>query len=212
VRILSALLALTLLFPAVCSPSYSRLLASVRPLELEVFSELEPDVSLTRIICTTTSINSRMGLWLTANHCTGHGPTFITGAAVVVLVADKQNDLAILHTPSLQGIPALKLAVEPPSIGMPVQMLGHPMGFTEPQYFAGFVSHLDTHVFASGQDYGHKMMFQMVVCGGNSGSAVVNARDEIISVMQIGPGNPCAPLSGGATWEAMQALAKYFGA
>jgi V8-like Glu-specific endopeptidase len=207
-RLAFALL-LALAIPSFGSPAVP---AALRPLQVEVFSESEQEASIKATICTTTSINTRLGLWLTANHCIVHGPTFVDNMPTVVLFASEESDLAILHTPGLQGIPALAMATEPPVLGQPVHIFGYPMGFAEPQYFSGFVSSLDTHVYARGEEYGHKLMFNMTVCGGSSGSAVLNSRNEVISVLQIGVGSPCATFSGGATWEAMQIVAKYFGA
>lgn len=203
--VVSLLVLSTLALPSFSSTD--KLLASVRPLMAQVFSELEPEAEIKGVVCTTTSINTRLGLWLTAAHCLQASPLFIEDHPTMVVYKSVQDDLAVLHTPDLQGVPALRMAVEPPTLGMPVHMMGFPLGFVDVQYFNGTVSSLDTAV----PDYGHYIMFDMAVCGGNSGSAVVNSRDEVVSVMQIGPGRPCAPISGGATWPQMQAVAKYFG-
>ncbi len=159
--------------------------------------------------CTATNINSKMGYWLTAAHCipkvdevnisTGEKVVVAIGGKPVTIVKhDEVLDLAIVQVKGLRAR-SLRLSIYAPVLGQKVYVYGHPVGYSAPQFFQGYISSLLLPISWDGIDYRY-MMFDMTVCGGNSGSAVLNNRDEIISVVQIGHGRPCDGFSGGAPW------------
>lgn len=159
-------------------------------------------------ICTANSINQKMGLWLTAFHCVrGGGEDFRIEDrsdpehpfhAATVVVSDEAHDMVVLLTMGLR-VPALRLAQVAPVVGEDVSMVGYPGGLRQPQFIRGYLSHPDTQI----PNEGRYQMFGMPVCGGHSGSAIVNSEGELVSVVQVGPGTPCAPMTGGATFQAL---------
>ena len=170
--------------------------ASVRPLQLDG-----------QTICTATSINQPLDLWITADHCVhvGEGTLTIDGMKTEELFSDGQTDLAILQAAGTD-VKALKIAKVGPRTGDPVKMYGYPVGY-DGDYFIGEVS--SPVGFISGWPVA-VMRFNMTACGGNSGSVVLNNRDEVISVLQFGHGRPCSTFSGGATFEALTKLVGEF--
>ena len=177
-------------------PADNKLLASVRPLYSMRPNYETGEVNLA-VICTTTSINQQQGYWLTAAHCIDE-EVFIEGERVNVIYKDQVLDLAVLRG---KRAPALKLAKESLKQGDRVWMLGHPLGHEAPQLFRGYVSHPDSIGY---------MWFDMGVCGGNSGSSVVNTNNEIVSVMQVGYGRPCTVLAGGSPWRNLNKWVKRY--
>lgn len=165
-------------------------------------------------ICTANSINQKIGLWLTAFHCVRGGGEFAIEDRsnpdqplhqATIVVTDERRDLAVLLTMGLR-VPAIRLAVQAPVVGEEVFMVGYPGGLRQPQFVKGYVSHPDTEV----PEIGHYQMFGMPVCGGHSGSAIVNAAGELVSIAQIGPGTPCAPFTGGVVFDALVKFASRF--
>lgn len=180
-----------------------------------------PITHLGRNICTATKINSRQDLWLTANHCVPPDGNpeivMIGGVRAVPFDRSEEKDLAVLFVPGLKA-QTLKLARYRPVVGDKVKMWGHPIGSLTPQLFQGFISSLILPFENRDEETGelesteYHMMFDMAVCGGNSGSVVLNQNEEVISVLQIGVGQrPCMPWSGGSTWSDLVRFAgKYF--
>lgn len=159
-----------------------------------------------RNICTATSINADKHYWLTAAHCLIDEELFIAHRRADVMFRDAVADLAVLYTADY-ALPALKLRQTPPAVDQAVMLIGYPVGLLQVQVFRGRISSLRTEV----EDTAY-MLFDMTACGGNSGSAVVDARDQVISVLQIGFGPGCSPFSGGAPWETLVRLVgPYFG-
>lgn len=208
---LSVFLAILLVVPAFSLGVSQSVMDAVRPITYKGAN-----------ICTATKINDQKDLWLTAQHCVPpedfKGEMIKIDGTTVQVVARSplEKDLAILFVPGGQG-KALKFG-EAPILGQSVKMWGHPIGVPIPQLFAGTVSSLDLP-FPVVDDEGnvvsweHYTMFNMVVCGGNSGSSILNEAEEIVSVMQIGVGQrPCMSWSGGAPYVDLKAFAgKYFG-
>lgn len=173
---------------------YSTVVRSVRAIQDESF----------RNICTATSINQSKQLWLTAGHCVGESPIFIAGHPAEPVFKDKDADLAVLHTTDYP-VTALKLRQTRPSVEQRIKIVGHPLGLFSIQVFNGQISSLRTMV--EGTPY---MLFDMTACGGNSGSAVVDEDDRVLSVLQIGFGQGCSSFSGGAPWEVVARLVGKF--
>lgn len=159
-----------------------------------------------RNICTTTSINAKKHLWLTAAHCVSNPELFIANRRADVVFVDVAADLAVLYTEGY-SLPALKPRSTRPTVEQRVRLVGHPVGLPQVQVFNGRISSLRTTV--DEMDY---MLFDMTACGGNSGSVVVDLNDRVVSVLQIGFGQPCSPFSGGAPWAVVARLVgQYFG-
>lgn len=178
--------------------SWPRVLESVRPLQA-----LNPETETLSNICTTTSISQKHGYWVTAAHCVEQ-PTFIGGEPTSVVFADHRIDVAVLQTPTLH-VKSLRLQKTTPHVGQQVFMVGHPLGLADFQLFQGYISSIHTEL-----EDGTYTLFQMEACGGNSGSSVVNDKDEIVSILQIGFGRPCSSFTGGALWrELARAISKY---
>jgi len=194
-RFLTALV-LCLILAAPSFAGWTRVAESVQPLQAM------SDAGELRNICTTTSINRANGYWLTAAHCV-NAPTFIQGEETVVVARDTELDIAVLHTPTVR-VKALRLQRTQPKRGQRILMVGHPLGLST-QLFQGHISALSTNLPGSAKPY---MMFDMTACGGNSGSSVVNSQDEIVSILQVGFGQGCSALTGGAPWAV---LVKFIG-
>jgi S1-C subfamily serine protease len=162
--------------------------------------------------CTATSINQRLGYWLTAAHCIPKDEpstvVAIGGKPITIVDHDEVLDLAVVQGPRAK---ALRLQPFPPSIGEKVYVFGHPVGYSTPQLFQGYVASIFLPFTWDGIEY-RWMMFDMTVCGGNSGSAVLNSHHEIVSVVQINHGRPCDGFSGGSPWlDLILFAAKYVG-
>jgi S1-C subfamily serine protease len=200
--VVTLLLAVSLL-AAPSFAGYSNLTLSIRPIQNQTITDL--GVVTFRNTCTTTSIDSDRHYWLTAAHCVGDSELFIAGHSASVVFIDKAADLAVLYTPNY-SLPSLKLRPTRPSVEQAVMIVGHPVGLPQVQVFRGHISSRRTWV-----DDAWFMTFDMPACGGNSGAAVVDSNDQVVSVLQIGWGPGCSPFSAGAPWEVLARLVgKYF--
>ena len=224
-RIISILIALTLLLPLSgnADRAHPRLLDSVRPLSQIVLRDFTTNQITYRNICTVSSINAALHLWLTAAHCVldeviddeGHHLVtiqtkglHIDGKLAFVVKVDEVLDLAILFTPD-HALPALRLAGKGPFWEDGIRVIGHPFGYPSVTIVAGTVSNPDA-VFAKPGFAPSYMFVTAPVAPGNSGSPIVNSRGEIVSVLQIGWGGGYSP-GGGATYARLKAFAgSYF--
>lgn len=188
-------LSLLLLFAFPVSGDYRRVVRSVQLLTARIDGHLRP-------ICTTASINEEMHLWITAAHCVDAGPLFIQQQPVSTVVVWNTADLALLFTPTFAA-PALRVADEAPEVGDKVSVVGYPFGIKQPQLFQGYVSSVGMDIV-----YGHKYGLDVTICGGNSGSPVVNKQDELVSVIQAGIDSPqgCYVFTAGATLQDIRGL------
>lgn len=195
VILIALLLVLTL------SPSFAdvhRVIQSVQPLQAKM-------VDGTLVIgCTATSINEEKQYWLTAAHCLGK-PRYIDTEQVEIIYLNAKSDLAVVKTRS-KPTKALKMATRGPDYGDSIKIVGHPMGITTPIMFQGYVA-------APVIDEGY-MLLDMESCAGDSGSAVVNEKDEIVAVVQVnmrGNGTYCSGTTGASPWAVMARLVgRYF--
>ena len=224
--ILSVLLALVLLAPQAgdASRAHPTLLDSVRPLSQAISTDYTAQVGAYKNICTVSSINAALHLWLTAAHCVldeqlsdyGEEPRAprptqgltIEGKLAFIVKTDTVIDLAILFTPDL-ALPALRLARKGPFWEDTIRVIGHPFGYPSVTIVAGTVSNPDAEFVQAG--FAPSYMFVTApVAPGNSGSPIVNSRGEIVSVLQIGWGRGYSP-GGGATYARLKAFAgEYF--
>lgn len=174
---------------------------SVRP--LQTFVELEDGTPILANICTVTSISKELHLWLTAAHCVAKGNFFAIDRYQAIIKKVNPNwDLAILYTPDY-SLPHLKIAKynKAPKYGDHVRIWGHPFGFNDIVYVEGIVSSP-----ISTFDYGEYAMFQCTIAPGNSGSAVLNENNEIISVVQVAWGwfPAFEPMFGGVPFSVLK--------
>lgn len=191
ILVLCALFSPSLLASPWTREGWQRIMESVRPL-----TAINPETNEMKTICTSTSIGK--GYWLTAAHCaTPDIPAiFVDGKELAMVVAiDEKTDLAVLHTEKNRAKP-LRIAQHEPNVGDTINLIGYPEGLTI-QFFHGSISALDTVLDNSE----HHMMFDMTACQGNSGSAIVDIHDHIVSVLQVGYGDGCSAFSGGALWR-----------
>jgi len=181
---------------------------SIRPLQAVVLDEFDGTPYL-RNICTVTSISEKMHLWLTAAHCISNremtevetGFFGIDNYAVNVIKVDFKNDLAILHTPDY-SLPALKFAKKAPRYGDVANVWGHPFGFKNIVFARGWVASPRSEM----EDGSVYLLLQTSIAPGNSGSAVLNKNNEIISVVQVAWGwfPAFEPMSGGAPFSVLK--------
>lgn len=218
-RIAALLLLLALAFPFTASSgsSYPRVLDSVRPLSTMLLRDFTTDVILYRNICTASSINTITHLWITAAHCvlrtdiaedgtqtTTYEPgLMIDGHLVYVVKIDEVVDLAILFTPNYT-LPALRLG-KAPTWEDPIRVVGYPFGYRGVTMVAGTVSNPDAPIDQAGFAPSY-LFITAQIAPGNSGSPIINARGELISVLQIRWGQGYSP-GGGVTYARLKAFA-----
>jgi S1-C subfamily serine protease len=204
-RVVTSLILALLLVPPPMFAGYSTVKQSVRALQ-------GLTATGTRNICTTTSINSDKHYWLTAAHCVTGGSMGLTvdGHVADVAFVDEVADVAVLVTPDY-SLPALKLRSTRPAVEQRIRIVGHPLGIGDVQVFNGRISSLLTHWEEEDGSFSPYMLFDMTACGGNSGSAVVDLNDRVVSILQIGFGEGCSAFTGGIPWETLARLVgKYF--
>lgn len=159
-------------------------------------------------ICTSTPINTNPTLYLTAFHCVVEGGKLVKFSIGpnymgTVWAVDAEDDLALLYTQFLDYKEGIRLASKSPRAEEVVHMNSFPLGTDVPHYSTGYIASL--HTMFPGLSH-PKMMFGISNCMGSSGSAVLNAKGEVVSVLQIGLGSPCAPVMGGVTYEKLKAF------
>ena len=216
------LLVLGLPQPNHAARTHPRLLDSVRPLSMIVLHDVTTNIDIYRNICTVSSINALLHLWLTAAHCildteTSEDGTSITtptsglmieGHLVYTVKLDKSVDLAVLFTPNF-SLPVLRLASRAPLWEDRIRVVGYPFGFTAATIVEGTIA-TPEEPFFDAQFLPSYMLFTAQVAPGNSGSPVINTRGEIVSVHQIGWGRGYSS-GGGSTYARLKAFAgEYF--
>ena len=207
IQLLAAIIAALLLIPS--ASAQSPLFESVAPIAQIYYDEMGNGTL--NNVCTATSINKAKHYWLTAYHCVSDASPlvkhYIKGEPVGYEVKDPTNDLAILSTPAASA-PAIKMATVAPVTGDHVTVVGHPLGQIFPVITVGQVAAEKT-VFSNTE--GFFTFFQVPGAPGSSGSAVFNAHNEIISVVQRGTSpNSWGPVMAGCTFEKLQSLAMWW--
>src|SRR3990167_1793903 len=209
-RILAVVLAaaLFLAVPVVGKTVDPVILKSIRPLQW-----ISIDFSTNNVRrgthCTKAYINQRAHYWLTAAHCvadetgTAVNPIqfYVDGHEATVVFADFVADIAIMQTQSSYAAKALKLSKTAPAYQDLVMMAGYPYGLGH-MVTAGQVAQ---PVFAVGQ--ATYLLLDIRGCPGNSGSPIVNALGQIVSVLQVGFGSGCQALMGGAPFTSLVSVA-----
>jgi hypothetical protein len=139
--------------------------------------------------CTAFSVNEREHVWLTAAHCLDEAdPEFIQlylfHARVKQLAFDRTLDLCIFK--GTFGAPALRFSPMPPESGDRIHVEGFfdesrfPTVFEGMYYSEGIVRNIRTKQFLL------RAVFLLHVNPGQSGSPIMNDREEVISVAQLG--------------------------
>jgi S1-C subfamily serine protease len=179
-----------------------------------------------RNMCSVTAINKEY--YLTAAHCvvaafpTAENPTVdstpnddltIDGRPAHLLDVNVLQDLAVLQVPGADR-PALKLAKIAPRLLDAVTVAGHPFGWDIPTVMVGTVANVSGRFTTDPSDFPFTkryMILQVSGAPGNSGSSVVNARMEVISVIQISWGRSFEPVMGSAPYaELVKFASRYF--
>lgn len=207
------------LIAALILPAASAIGQSQKPKYMESVAPLQMSG---RNICTATYINSVEDYWLTAAHCipvasvTDDGETVIfvsetltiREVPVTDMFVDVPNDIAVVRAPGSWG-PDLGLSKKDVEFGEEIKVAGHPHGVPFPLLFKGSVA--NPRAMEDGYDF---MLYDMTAGPGNSGSAVLNKDNKIVSVLQIGYGiqdQPFGDLTGGSPWQTLRKFAmKYF--
>lgn len=226
IRILAVLFIVLLVFPQAgrSGGSHPRVFDSVRPLSMVIVHDFTTGNELYRNICTVSSINRTLHLWLTAAHCVLQSEmsedddgTVITtprlgltidGHLIFIVRLDPKADLAVLFTPNY-SLPALHLAKQAPQWTNLVRIVGYPFGFQNVTIVDGTVS-TPSQPFFDADFAPSYMLFTAQIAPGNSGSPVLNDHNEIISVAQIGWGRGYSS-GGGSPYAALKTFAgEYF--
>ena len=175
---------LCLPFTAIATATLPKVAESVRPLEYNWTTDTGE--SFRANTCTVTSINKAAHLWLTAAHCVLNnsgqfkGIFTISGHEVWPRKIDAKADLAVLYTPDY-SLPALKVATVAPFYTDDIVIWGHPLGLSEIVFVRGYVA-APVITLSNGRKF---LLFSAPIAPGNSGSAVLNSRNEIVSVAQV---------------------------
>ena len=217
-RICATLVLLALLAsPALAALNPYRYLASISVLQ-----------TAGRNMCSVTAIDNVRDYYLTAAHCvvarfpdehdrtvdaTPNRDLTVDGLAAYVVEANVVEDLAILHVPGANR-PALKLAKQAPRYLDKVTMAGHPFGWDAPTVMVGTVASPSLKFTENYDDFPFNkfyMILQVSGAPGNSGSSVVNAKMEVVSVVQISWGRAFEPVMGSAPYaELVRFASEYF--
>ena len=170
-------------FSSSATSTLPKVAESVRPLQYN--GTLETGETFRVNMCTVTSIDAKVNLWLTAAHCVVNettqqfeGKYSISKHEALPVKIDTAADLAILKTITL-SIPALRIAKTAPTYGDNISVWGHPFGVDEIVYSRGYIA--APFITLGGRQL---LLFGTTVAPGNSGSAILNHKNEIVSVVQ----------------------------
>lgn len=175
-------------------------------------SPLQPikDIVTGRVFCTAFAVNSDKRYWMTAHHCAigedgkPYGSTLGDSGEATKLVAGFADiDVAVLSS-DLAGDPYV-LAPAGPNVKDEVNVTGFGYGIEPAVPFWGKFSG-DRYIKDAGRNYA---LYDMAVWPGHSGSPVVNARGQVVGVMQVWINGR----AGGVTFDDLKRrVEKYFGA
>jgi hypothetical protein len=199
----SLLLASLLLFSTACG---MKLPVELQPPSTLFIESVRPLQSNGQTICSVTSINDTLDLWLGAKHCVDAPNLTIAGVeAIPIHESSDDVDIVIFQAKGTE-VRAVPMSPVAPVRGTYIQVYGYPVAY-DGDYFQGHVS--NPRGWLTGIPV-LKMRYDMTSCGGNSGSAVVNRAGQIVSVLQFGHSRPCDGFTGGATYEDVKELAAFF--
>lgn len=157
--------------------------------------------------CTGFVIDNDRDHVLTAAHCDVKGQEFYVDLAPAKIVAkDTKNDLMVLKVEGIDR-PALKLAKADPVVGDEVASYGYGFGLEQPLFRQAHVS--ATHVnITGGGGAGNFIGLDSNFIPGQSGGPVVNPKNEVVLIVQLGS-NAGVGLGVGAD-TIREKLGKYF--
>lgn len=155
-------------------------------------------------ICTMTAIRHD-GVYLTAAHCVaavGAEGRYVDEQPLTVVFANFVTDVALVKAEHVVPKAVLEVSFEDVTFEQEVTIAGHPFGYKDLFVTKGWVS----NPRATNIGPVPFMLFNCTVAPGNSGSAVLNADGQIISILQIGWGRTFSPVSGGITTDNFEAI------
>lgn len=194
---------------SVVTADVDKLVRSVFPLSIQEGESF-------RNICTASRIGKSEPMWLTAAHCVDapEGIQVFLNSEVPIEVVefDRSNDISVFRAE--KKVPALRLAGKAPKVGDEVIVTGFPLGSVHRMTTFGRVS---STLFAIPGEHGtgepawmFYMMFNVTVAPGNSGSAILNKRGEIVGVTQIAYGRGFSPIMGGSLFGILEKYRGYW--
>lgn len=185
-KLLIALLALGLMSCA----SISSTLKSTARADLYTYSGIPYGV------CSAFAVDANT--ILTASHCasemTRGGQVMVAGKYAHLVKIDYTNDVARLFIPN-HGLKPLKIASSVDQ-GDEIWIVGYPLGVGAP---------IITHGWVGGW-YKQFIVVSAAATGGNSGSPILNDRNEVVSMLVAGPHYPHIGL--GVPLEAIREIMK----
>lgn len=176
--------------------------------------------------CTASSINRAEQLWITAAHCWVPDQTYIHASPAELVEGYSDIDVAVLKVPGYTSGGELYRSDKRPNFETPITIAGHPFGYQDVFVTKGWIANPSAMLSeaTSGykyliklprlsetvQAYNGFMLFNTTAAPGNSGSPVLDANGDVVSILQIGWGRTFSPVSGGATYEALKWFDRYF--
>jgi S1-C subfamily serine protease len=173
-----ALLSVTLFAPA--------MYAQQSPPWADVVEKLEKSVVQLGANCSGFTINTEKHYVLTAAHC-GHEKDLdksllVDSRPAKVVAVDVHRDFLVVEVPDLER-PQLQMAERNPSMGEQLASYGFGYGYERPMLRFAYISQNKALVPDAGP--GEWLMVDAAFVGGMSGGPLVNARGEVVMIVQM---------------------------
>lgn len=134
--------------------------------------------------CTGFVIDNERDFVLTAAHC-DMTEMYVDLAPAKVRAKDVKNDLMVLYVEGIDR-PALKLAKKNPVIGEEVATYGYGWGLERPLFRVSYISDTEAQVQTGLPNQGPFYVVDKNFMPGQSGGPVVNAKNEVVAIVQLG--------------------------
>lgn len=135
--------------------------------------------------CSGFVIDNDRDYVLTAAHCDVRGQEFYVDLAPAKIVAkDAKNDLMVLKVEGIDR-PALRLASANPRVGDAVASYGFGFGLEQPLFRQAHVSAVEVNINGNG-GVGNYIALDANFIPGQSGGPVVNLKNEVAMIVQLG--------------------------
>ena len=134
--------------------------------------------------CTGFVIDNERDFVLTAAHC-DMPELYVDLAPAKVRAKDVKNDLMVLHVEGIDR-PALKLAKVNPKVGDEVATYGYGWGLEQPLFRVSHISATDAQIQTQLPNQGPFFVVDSNFMPGQSGGPVINAKNEVVSIVQLG--------------------------